>query len=63
MFYNNPANAYPEEGAHECLEDPDHGVIIKLIHGHNVEVSEEPLSDRVTATTRGTHGCHELHVL
>ena len=47
---------------HDPPEDGDHGVIIKLVNGDHVEVSEETRGDRIPATARGTHGGHNLDV-
>ena len=36
-------------------EDPCHGLIIKLIDGHDLQMTCEATTDIVTASTRGTH--------
>ena len=55
--------AHPEICGDECGEDLGHGLLVELVHGHNVEVTQETRCHGVTATTRGTHGSDELNVL
>ena len=45
-----------------CREYPGHRLIIKLIDGNDIKVSEEPGGDWVTPTPWRTHGTHELNI-
>ena len=57
------ASTHPQVGGDECGEDLGHGLLIELIHGHNVEVTQEARRHGVAAATRGPHGRDELDVL
>ena len=54
---------HPQVGGDECGEDLGHGLLVELVHGHNVEVTQEARRHGVAAATRGAHGRDELDVL
>ena len=51
--------ALPEMPVHDPAEYQLHSVVIELVDGECVEVSEEPWSDGVATTSRRTHGCYQ----
>ena len=46
----------------DAVEDELHRGVVELVNGDGVEVSEEPRGDRVTPTSRRTHGSDQLDV-
>ena len=54
---------HPQVGGDERGEDLGHGLLVELVHGHNVEVTQEARCHGVAAAPRGPHGCDELDVL
>lgn len=57
---NQPTNLEVE--CHDGTKYPRHRLVIELVDGDDIEVSQEARGDGVPPTTRGAHGSQDLDI-